>query len=38
MGLLGVVGMKSMLELCNIPDKVPMGTDKATSKTNGGGG
>ena len=34
-GLLGGVGKKGMLELGNIPDKLPMDTEKATSKTNG---
>ena len=34
-GLLGVVGKKGMLEWGNIPDKVPMDTEKAASKTNG---
>ena len=34
-GLWGWVGKKGMLELGNIPDKVPMDTEKATSKTNG---
>ena len=34
-GLLGVVGMNGMLEWGNIPDKVPMDTEKAASKTNG---
>ena len=35
MGLLGRVGKKGMLELGNIPDKVPMDTEKTVSKTNG---
>ena len=35
MGLLGGVGEKGILKLGNIPDKVPMNTEKAASKTNG---
>ena len=34
-GLLGVVGKKGMLECGNIPDTVPMDTEKAAFKTNG---
>ena len=34
-GLLCVVGKNGMLELGNIPDKVHMDTEKATSETNG---
>ena len=34
-GLLGVVGKKGMLEWGNIPDKVPMDTEKVAFKTNG---
>ena len=33
--LLGVVGKKGMLEWRNIPDKVPMDTEKSAFKSNG---
>ena len=33
-GLLGMVGKKGMLEWGNIPDKVPMNTEKAAFKSN----
>ena len=32
---LGGVGLKCMLEVGNIPDEVPMDTEKDASKTNG---